>query len=299
MVGDLIDMVAFASIAETGSLSAAARKLSLSLAVVSRRLSRLESRLGMRLVNRTTRRLSLTDEGTAFYARCARILSDIEEAELEVTRGRETASGLLRVTSTVAFGRRTLAPLLVEFQRMHEGLQIHLHSSDTIENIVDAGYDLAVRFGALPDSSLVARQLAPNIRIICAAPSYLERCGRPAAVEDLLRHDCIAFGNPILDHWTFANGETIKVKGVLTSNDGETAHAWALQGAGLILKSIWDVADDLRTGRLVTVLSQFPLPASPIHAVYPHSRHAAAKVRLCVDFLAQKLRRIGLPHAGI
>jgi DNA-binding transcriptional LysR family regulator len=289
MADNLVDMVVFVHVVETGSLSAAARNLHLSVAVVSRRLSRLEERLGVRLANRTTRTLSLTEEGAAFHARCVRILGDIEEAETEITRGRDTATGLLRVTSTVAFGRRRLAPLLHEFQQLHPGLQIHLDASDNFVNLVESGYDLAIRFGALADSNLIVRQLAPNVRVICAAPAYLKRHGCPASVDDLLRHNCIIYGNPPMDHWRFADASSIRVKGTLSANDGEVAHAWALQGAGLVLKSIWDVEQDLLAGRLVAVLPALRLPAAPIHAVYPHRRHTAAKVRLCVEFLASKL----------
>jgi DNA-binding transcriptional LysR family regulator len=282
-------MVVFVHVVEAGSLSAAARDLHLSVAVVSRRLSRLEERLGVRLANRTTRTLSLTEEGAAFHARCVRILGDIEEAETEVTRGRDTASGLLRVTSTFAFGRRRLAPLLHEFRQLHPGLQIHLDASDSFVNLVESGYDLAIRFGALADSNLIVRQLAPNVRVICAAPAYLERHGRPATIDDLLGHDCIIYGNPPMDRWRFADDSSVRVKGTLSANDGEIAHTWAMQGAGLVLKSIWDVEEDIRAGRLEVVLPALRLPASPIHAVYPHRRHTAAKVRLCVDFLARKL----------
>ncbi|MDB5973839.1 MAG: LysR family transcriptional regulator [Nevskia sp.] len=290
MADSLFDMVVFVRIIETGSLSAAARDLHLSLAVVSRRLGRLEERLGVRLANRTTRTLSLTEEGAAFHARCVRILGDIEEAEMEVTRGRNTATGLLRVTSTFAFARRRLAPLLHEFQQLHPGLQIHLEATDSFVNLVESGYDLAIRFGALADSSLIARQLAPNVRVICAAPAYLDRHGRPANIDDLLNHDCIIYGNPPLDHWRFADGSSVRVKGTLSTNDGEAAHAWALEGAGLVLKSTWDVEEDIAAGRLEVVLPALQLPAAPIHAVYPHRRHTAARVRLCVEFLAKKLR---------
>lgn len=290
MADNLLDMMVFVRVVETGSLSGAARDQRLSLAVVSRKLARLEERLGVRLINRTTRRLALTDEGAAFHARCVRILAEIEDAEMEVAHGRHAATGLLRITSTVAFGRR-LAPLLREFQIMHPGLRVHLDATDTVTDIVDGGYDIAIRFGALSDSSLIARQLAPNVRVICAAPAYLDRRGRPQAVEDLLAHDCIVYGEPLLDQWTFADGRSVRVKGVLTSNDGELAHAWALQGAGLVLKSIWDVRGDLATGRLEAVLPHLALPAAPIHAVYPHSRHVAAKVRLCVEFLAESLKK--------
>jgi DNA-binding transcriptional LysR family regulator len=294
MADNLFDMVVFVHVVETGSLSAAARDLHLSVTVVSRRLSRLEERLGERLANRTTRRLSLTEEGAAFHARCVRILEDVEDAETEVTRGRDIATGLLRVTSTFAFGRRRLAPLLHEFRQLHSGLQIHLDASDSFINLVESGYDLAIRFGALADSSLIVRQLAPNVRVICAAPSYLERRGRPATMDDLLKHDCIIYGNPPMDHWRFADASSVRVKGTLSANDGEVAHAWALEGAGLVLKSIWDVEEDIRAGRLEVVLPALRLPAAPIHAVYPHRRHTAAKVRLCVDFLARKLTEQGV-----
>jgi DNA-binding transcriptional LysR family regulator len=289
MADNLFDMVVFVRVVEAGSLSAAARDLRLSVAVVSRRLSRLEERLEVRLANRTTRTLSLTEEGAAFHARCVRILGDIEEAETEVTRGRDTATGLLRVTSTFAFGRRRMAPLLHEFRQLHPGLTVHLDASDGFVNLVEGGYDLAIRFGALADSSLIVRQLASNVRVICAAPAYLDRHSRPATIDDLLRHDCIIYGNPPMDLWRFADGSSIRVKGTLSANDGEVAHAWALEGAGLVLKSIWDVEQDIRAGRLEVVLPSLRLPAAPIHAVYPHRRHTAAKVRLCVDFLARKL----------
>ncbi len=290
MADNLFDMMVFVRVVETGSLSAASRDLHLSLAVVSRRLSRLEERLGVRLANRTTRKLSLTEEGAAFHARCVRILGDIDEAEMEVTRGRNTATGLLRVTSTFAFARRRLAPLLHEFRQLHPGLQIHLEATDSFVNLVESGYDLAIRFGALADSSLIARQLAPNVRVICAAPAYLERHGRPETIDDLLNHDCIIYGNPPLDHWRFADGSSVRVKGTLSTNDGEAAHAWALEGAGLVLKSTWDVEEDIAAGRLEVVLPALQLPAAPIHAVYPHRRHTAARVRLCVEFLAKKLQ---------
>ena len=290
MADNLLDMQIFARVAETGSLSAAARDLRLSLAVVSRKLARLEERLGVRLVNRTTRRLSLTEEGAAFEARCLRILADIEEAELEASRGRETATGLLKMTSTIAFGRRQLAPLLHEFKALHPDLRIQLHATDTITDIVQGGFDLAIRFGALSDSSLIARHLAPNHRVICGAPSYLARRGPPVVIEDLFGHDCVVYGDPLMTRWTFADGRSIEVKGSLATNDGELAHQWALDGGGLVLKSIWDVGPDIAAGRLEVVLPEIALPASPIHAVYPHSRHAAAKVRLCVAFLAERLK---------
>ncbi|PTQ10171.1 LysR family transcriptional regulator [Sphingomonas oleivorans] len=289
MADSLTDMIVFARVVAAGSLSAAARELNLSLTVASRRLARLEARLGVRLLNRTTRSLALTEEGAMFHARVVRILADIDEAELEATRSKSIAAGLLRITSTVNFSRLHLAPLLAEFQAMHPGLRISLHASDTVVDIVEGGFDLAIRFGALADSSLIAQRIAPDARIICASPAYLDRRGRPQSVEDLITHDCISFGDPPAGEWAFADGSSARLSGALVTNTGEVAHEWALQSAGLVLKSAWFVRDDIKAGRLETVLPHLPLPASPIHAVYPHSRHLAARVRLCVDFLAERL----------
>ncbi|MES1941355.1 transcriptional regulator, LysR family protein [Salinisphaera sp. T5B8] len=298
MADELIQMRVFVQVVEAGSLSAAARELGLSPAVVSRRLAALEQRLGVRLINRTTRSLALTDEGAAFQTRCIRILADIDEAETQAAIGAQAASGELRVTSTVAFARR-LAPLLYEFQRVHEGVRVRLHASDSVVNIVEGGFDLAVRFGALADSSLIARELAPNRRVICAAPAYLARYGRPSHPQELVHHDCVLMGDPGPGVWQFADGSSVRVNGALASNDGEIAHLWALQGAGLVLKSIWDVQQDLDAGRLETVLDAHPLACAHIHAMYPHRRFVAPKVRLCVDFLRARLAEQAVEMTGL
>lgn len=290
MSDNFLDMLIFVRVVQAGSLSAAARQLNFSLTVVSRKLSRLEERLGVRLINRTTRSLALTDEGARFYDRCVQILAEIEDAETEASSGRDTAIGMLKVTATFAFGTRWIAPLLREFQELHPGLCVHLDADDSLANIVEGGYDLAIRFGALANSSLIARQIAPNRRVICAAPAYLDRRGRPETVEDLIRHEIIAFGEPPNIHWTFADGRSVNVTGRLTTNNGDLAHRWALSGAGLVLKSIWDVHDDIESGKLEIVLPDVHLAAAPIHVVFPHSRLAAAKVRLCIEFLAARLR---------
>ncbi|TWB46190.1 LysR family transcriptional regulator [Rhizobium sp. ERR 922] len=290
MSDNFLDMLVFVRVVQARSLSGAARELNFSLTVISRKLSRLEERLGVRLINRTTRSLALTDEGARFYDRCVQILAEIDDAETEASSGRDTAIGTLKVTSTFAFGIRWIAPLLSEFQEMHPGLLVHLDTDDTLTNIVEGGYDLAIRFGALADSSLVARQIAPNRRVICAAPAYLDRRGRPETIEDLTRHEVIAFGEPPNNHWTFADGRSANVMGRLTTNNGELAHRWALSGAGLVLKSIWDVQDDIESGKLEIVLPDVHLAAAPIHVVFPHSRLAAAKVRLCIEFLANRLK---------
>ncbi|MBS0363145.1 MAG: LysR family transcriptional regulator [Proteobacteria bacterium] len=293
MADSLFEMRVFVRVVERGSLSAAARDLNLSLAVTSRTLARLEARLGVRLANRTTRRLSLTEEGQVFNQRCVAILADVEDAERDVARRRNEPAGLLRVTSTFAFGRRWLAGLLAEFQALYPQVQVRLETSDRLADLLEGGFDLAVRVGALADSSLIARQLAPNVRVICGSPDYLDRRGRPQAPDDLLGHQCILYGDPPSGHWTFADGAEVRVGGDLSCNDGDLAHTWALQGRGLALKSIWDVADDLAAGRLEVVLAKHRLPAAPIHAVYPTNRHLAARVRLCVDFLADRLKQQG------
>ena len=298
MADELIQMRVFVHVVEAGSLSAAARELGLSPAVVSRRLAALEQRLGVRLINRTTRSLALTDEGAAFHARCLRIVADIEDAETQAAVGARAASGELRVTSTVAFARR-LSPLLYEFQRLHEGVRVRLHASDAVVNIVDGGFDLAVRFGTLTDSSLIARELAPNRRVICASPDYLDRRGRPADPQELVHHDCVLMGEPALAVWQFADGTSVRVNGAFASNDGEIAHLWAVQGAGLVLKSIWDVQADLAAGRLEVVLDAHPLACAHIHAMYPHRRFVAPKVRLCVDFLRERLAEQAVEMIGL
>ncbi|WP_313198853.1 LysR family transcriptional regulator [Rhizobium sp.] len=291
MSDGFLDMLVFVRVTEAGSLSRAARELGFSLTVVSRKLSRLEERLGVRLINRTTRSLTLTEEGSRFYDRSVRILAEIEDAETEAASGRDSAIGTLKVTATFAFGVRWLAPLLAEFQQSHPMLNVRLDTTDGLINIVEDGYDLAIRFGDLADSSLIARQLAPNRRVICAAPAYLDRSGRPSSIEDLVNYDVVSFGDPPNSHWTFDDGRSVNVRSRLGSNNGELAHRWALQGRGLILKSIWDVEDDVASGKLEIVLPDQRLPAAPIHAVFPHNRLAAAKVRLCVDFLAARLKR--------
>lgn len=298
MTDRFAEMQVFVRVVETGRLAAAARDLGLSSAVVSRRLAALERRLGVRLLNRTTRSLALTDEGADFHAHCRRLLAELEDAEAQAARGGRTALGALHISSTAAFARR-LAPLLRAFRCEHPGVSVRLHVSDAVVNLVDGGFDLAVRFGTLDDSSLIARELAPNYRVICAAPDYLDARGRPTSIADLNDHDCILMGDPPSTLWHFADGRSVHVGGAYACNDGEIAHLWAREGAGLVVKSIWDVQADIEAGRLEIVLADTPLPASPIHAVYPHRRHVAPKVRLCVAFLRERLQAAAQRLPGI
>lgn len=293
MLDNLLELTVFARIASTGSLSAAARDLDLSLAVVSKRLSALEARLGVRLIQRTTRRLSLTDEGHSFHARCVRILAEVQEAEAALSNSRDEVTGVLRITATRGFGRRWIAPLAVAFREQHPRVSVHLDLNDALVNIVDEGLDVAIRFGMLSDSSLIARPLAPNFRVLCAAPSYLARKGMPKTPADLVTHDCIVFGPGPGKEWTFhRDGESVAVKvtAAFHTNDGEAAHTLAVAGGGIVQKSVWDIGDDLGAGRLVRILPEFTVPAAPLQAVYANAQHLAPRVRRFVDFCSERLR---------
>jgi len=182
-----------------------------------------------------------------------------------------------------------MAPLLAAFRDNHPEVEVFLHTSDGYLNLIEAGYDLAVRFGVLPDSSLSQRVVAPNQRIICASPDYLALRGVPETPQALADHEAIVFGTPPLRVWRFGDGQAVTVRGAFSTSDGERARDWALEGRGLILKSVWDVADDLSTGQLVRVLEAYPLPESAVSAVYPHRRYVAARVRRFVDFLKAEL----------
>jgi DNA-binding transcriptional LysR family regulator len=292
VIDNLIDLRVFTRIVATGSLSQAGRELNLSLAAVSKRLAALEDRLGVRLINRTTRRLAVTQEGSDFFARCQRILADLEEAEAAVTTGRESPKGLLRVTAAVAFGRRRVAPAIVGFADKHPDIQVDLELTDRMVDLVDSGLDVGIRAGALADSSLIARKLVDNHRVVVASPAFLARHGTPRTPADLAHFQCLNF-SAIGDIWPFVGPDgpfQIRIDARLRTNDGEVGHEWALAGAGLVMKSIWDVCDDLAAGRLIRVLPEWQSPAAAIHAVYPTSRHLSAKVRSFVEYLGEHLR---------
>jgi DNA-binding transcriptional LysR family regulator len=292
MIDNLPNLLAFDRIVRAGSLSAAARELDLSLAVVSKRLTQLESALGVRLLQRTTRRQTLTEEGRLLHAQVVRILAEVEAAEALMSQQRASIGGLLRITAPHDLGRRWIAPILADFQRLHPQLRVQLQLSDALVDLVGEGLDLAVRFGSLADSSLIARPLAPNHRVVCAAPAYLREHGEPAHPGDLVRHRCIVIGDSPSAEWRFIGDEPVSVRidAGLVSNDGGVVLAWALAGAGIALKSIWDVGDDLAAGRLRRVLPDYAVAAAPLHAIYPHSAHLAPRVRAFVDYLRERLQ---------
>jgi DNA-binding transcriptional LysR family regulator len=291
-IEDLAAMAVFARVVEARGFSAAAARLGRSKSSVSKTVSALENRLGARLLNRTTRRLSLTEAGAAFYERAARILAEAEEAELAVTRLQDEPHGTLRVNAPTNFGERHLAPALADFMARHPALAIDLALDDRFVDVVEEGFDLAIRIAALPGSSLIARRLAPNRRVVCASPAYLERAGTPEKPSDLRAHNCLGYtylatGNA----WRFAGmGDpvSVRVSGSLSINNGEALRRAALDGLGLVMLPSFIVGDDLRAGALRAVLHEHTDSPSSVYAVYPHSRHLSAKVRAFVDFLAER-----------
>ncbi len=279
----------FVSVANRGSLSAAAAAEGVAAGVVSRRLDALEARLGVKLLLRTTRRLSLTFEGSAYLEDCQRILRELGDAEAAVSLGGARARGHLRLSAPAGFGRRHVAPLLMPFLDANPEVSVDLDLSDRIVDLVNEGVDCAIRIGELSDSSLVSVRLADNPRLVVASPAYLERCGVPRALADLARHDCLSLGQQ--RGWLFRQGEetvSIKVSGRLECNDGAVLHEWALAGRGLAWRSMWEVKDELRRGALVAVLQEFAAPPTGIHAVFPQRKYLPLRVRLLVDLLRQR-----------
>jgi DNA-binding transcriptional LysR family regulator len=285
----ITDLEIFARVAAAGNMSAAGRDMGLSPAVVSKRISHMEERLGARLFQRTTRQLKLTETGKGFYERIVTILSDIEEAEAFVSQLNAKASGTLRVTAPTGFCRRHMAPYLAGFLQQHPELNLELHLTDNIIDIVGEGIDLAIRIAELDDSSLVARRLAPCHRVICATPQYLERNGVPQSLNDLSGHNCLTVG--LHSVWRLEGPDgaiNMKVSGNLRSNSSDVVHEALLSGLGIGMRSTWDVADDLKAGRLRAVLTEYhESPRLGVYAVYPCRQFVPAKLRVFVDFLAQ------------
>lgn len=282
----------FAAVATKGSLSAAAREEGVAPAVISRRLDALEERLGVKLLLRTTRTLSLTYEGSAFLEDCQRILNDLSNAEASVSLGGIKASGHLRISAPGGFGREHVAPLVHDFVREHPEVTVSLDLSDRVVDLLNENIDCAVRIGVLPDSSLVGVKLADNQRLVVATPTYLERHGTPKHPQDLTRHNClnlISSGAP--GGWVFSleDGATpIRVSGNLACNDGSSILDWVLNDAGLAWRSRWEVQQHLQTGKLVTVLDEFVAPPNAIYAVFPQRKHLPLRVRLWIDFLKHR-----------
>ncbi len=286
------EMSFFSQLVRCGSLSAAARELGISAPAVSKRLAQLERRLGTALLIRTTRRTSLTAEGDVYLANARRIVADVEDLERELSRTASTPRGLLRVNATLGFGRQHVAPVISRFRKAFPGVQLQLQLSVNPPPLTEDAFDVCVRFGEPPDARVVARRIAPNRRLLCAAPAYLARCGVPKSPDDLARHDCISIrhGEEAYGLWRLRQGRkehAVKVQGGLTTNDGDIAVQWALDGHGILLRAEWDVNKYLTSGRLVPVLAQYETPGADIYAVYPQRHQLASRVRVFVEYLEQ------------
>lgn len=293
------DLGFFAVLARSGSLSAAARELDLSTPAVSKRLAQMEQRVGVALVNRTTRRMSLTPEGEVYLEHARRVLGTIDELEQTLGLAKATPKGLLRVNATLGFGRSHVAPLVSRFVKRHVDIEVQLQLSVNPPPITDDAFDVCIRFGAPPDSRLVARRLAANRRLLCAAPSYLARHGMPKTPADLARHACITIrqGDEAYGLWRLtgrgrqATPQAVKVRGPLSTNDGGIAVSWALEGHGILMRAEWDIARHLAAGRLVQVLPQFDTPDADLYAVWPQAHQGSRRVRAFVEFVAEAFAR--------
>ncbi|MGR9577085.1 LysR family transcriptional regulator [Pandoraea sputorum] len=291
------DLRFFATLMKEGSMAAAAQQMGITPPAVSRRLAQLEHRLGVRLLHRTTRRISLTPEGDMYLQDGARILGELEALEHAVTGAQSSPRGLLRLAATLGFGRTHIAPALSAFAREYPEVEVQLHLTDRPVNLVEQGFDAAIRFGDLPDSRLTARQLMANARVLCASPAYLDASGEPAQPSDLAAHQCIVIreSDETYGTWHFRQAdrqETVKVRGMLSTNDGAAATTWALNGHGMLIRSMWDIRPYLASGQLRTAMTDWTLPAADIKLVYPTKSHLSAKTRALADFLVRWFRDI-------
>lgn len=287
------DLRVFATAARKASFAAAAEELGMSPAYVSKRIGILEQMLGVRLFHRTTRRVTVSEDGEKVYAHAMTILENLDSLLHEVAERREVPRGPLRICSSFGFGRNVVAPVVARLVATHPMLQVRFEVFDRLVDIVAEGFDLDVRVGDEIASHLIARKLMANHRILCAAPSYLEQHGTPRTLQDLAGHNCLAIKERDLPFgvWSLHSGsgeETVKVTGSLSSNHGEIALQWAVAGAGIVLRSAWDAQPHLDSGELVQILPQYTQSAN-VWAVYPQRLAGSAKVRVCVEFMEQQL----------
>jgi len=284
------DLTFFSTLIKSGSLTAAAREFNVTPSAVSKWLAQLESRLGVRLIARNTRRISLTNEGEVYLAEGRRILAEIDDLERTIARSRAAPIGLLKVNATLGFGRSFIAPAISKFSAQFPDLEIQLLLTSRPLSLAEGGADLAIRFGEPPDARVTARKIASHRRRIFAAPGYLREHGRPKVPHDLTHHNCLIVrqDDAAYGQWHLTKGrqtQTIKVRGTLSSNDGAAVLIWALNGRGVLLRSEWDAAPFVRSGQLEVLLDDYALPPADIYAVYPQKQNLAAKVRVFVDFL--------------
>ncbi len=283
----------FTRVVEAGSFARAAERLGISVSSASRQVAELESHLDARLLHRTTRRLSLTESGRAFHERCVQLLADLEEAEQSANAGTLTPRGTLRLTAAITFGARHLAPAIAEFALRHPQVRFDIELSDRAADLVEEGFDLAVRIGNIGSQNLVGRKVGATRLVCCAAPSYLARHGEPRTPEDLVRHACLTYEySPLRNIWPFRDRHgrerNVRVGGPIHANNGRFLEALAVAGVGIACEPDFIVGPDVRAGRLVPLLRGYAPPASSIYVVYPSRRHLSAKVRVFADFLAAR-----------
>ncbi len=294
-MSDFEDIQIFVRVAELGNLSAAGRELRHSAAVVSNRIARLEERLGVRLLNRTTRRVNLTTEGDVYYRHCLRILAEMQEAENAIANQKNTTRGPVTLTCPIAFGNKYVAPIIPKFVEKNPDVQVRLHLSDRLLDLLQDKVDLAIRIAELKESSLIVRKLAANKRMLVASPAYLKRHGIPSAPGDLLHHNCLLlrFPGSRQYQWTLLGSQeegpvTLSVSGSMDSDNGEVLTRWCLDGHGIALKSHWEVGKYIRNGQLHVVLPNYTPPAHAVYALYPENRYLPTRVRAFVDFLVSE-----------
>ena len=279
----------FVEVAARGSLTAAARAEGIAPAMIGRRLDALEERLGVKLLQRTTRKIALTNEGVAFLEDCQRILAELADAETAVSERSARASGHLLISAPAGFGRQHVAPLIPSFLAHHGDVSVTLNLNDRVVDLIGEGIDVAIRIAALSDSSLIGVKLADNKRVVVASPAYIKKHGAPTSLDDLAKHNCLAMSSEGSQRgWTFRhNGKnvTLKVTGNMVCNDGAVLHDWALSGKGLAWRSMWEVGNAIEAGQLVTVLDEFAAPGNDIYAVFAQRRHLPLRIRAFVDFL--------------
>jgi DNA-binding transcriptional LysR family regulator len=292
-MGRLEEMQAFLRTAEVQSFTGAAQRLGLSKSMVSQRVADLEARLGVRLLNRTTRRLSLTEAGQVFLEGCSRAIREVEEAEEAASRHGSELRGTLRIAAPLSFALLHLRPAMLDFMTAHPELEVYLDMDDRVIDLIQGGYDMALRIGRLPDSSLIARRLGPTRTVVCASPAYLIERGRPEHPSQLSGHECLLYtGTARSDHWSFQiDGQWVgvPVHGRLQANNGDMLLSAAVAGYGIALLPSFIVGTALERGDLTCLLNGFPTPDGAIHAVYPAARQVSQRVRAFSDFLAERI----------
>ncbi|ABE37090.1 bacterial regulatory helix-turn-helix, lysR family protein [Paraburkholderia xenovorans LB400] len=293
------DLSFFSTLAASGSLSAAARELGLTPAAVSKHLTQMESRAGVPLINRTTRRMMLTPEGDLYLEHARRILDELDELAGLLGTAKNSPKGLLRVNATLGFGRSHVAPAISRFVSKYPQVFVQLQLSVTPPPLTDDAFDVCIRFGEPPDRRVVARRLARNRRLLCAAPSYIASRGMPGTAHDLTRHSCIGIrqGDEAYGVWRLTSGrgasrktETVRINGTLTTNDGEIAVKWALEGHGILMRAEWDIKQYLADGSLVRVLPGHDTPNADIFAMYSQRHQTSNRIHAFVDFIADDLQ---------